>query len=151
MAIDHGTKKIGIAFCDEMEIISSPYAVWPMEGDASVEKLAQLAKAESVQAILVGLPLHKDGSESITAEPAKIFGRALAMRTGMNVEFINEHLTSSEARRLLAQKGVKPKDFGSRLDAAAAAVMLQEHIESRLAGRKSQNLRLGNPNGIFEV
>ena len=131
MAIDHGTKKIGIAFCDEMEIISSPYAVWPMEGEASIEKLAKLARVENVQAILMGLPLHKDGNESITAAPARKFGQALARQTGLPVEFINEHLTSAEAKRLLAQNGVKPKDFGAKLDAAAAAVLLQEHIESR--------------------
>ena len=131
MAIDHGTKKIGIAFCDEMEIISTPFAVWAMEGEASIEKLTQLARVENVQALLMGLPYHKDGNESITAKSAREFGRALALRTGLPIEFINEHLTSAEAKRLLIQKGVKPKDYSARLDAVAAAVLLQEHIEAR--------------------
>ncbi|MDR2697409.1 MAG: Holliday junction resolvase RuvX, partial [Holophagales bacterium] len=131
MAIDHGTKRIGIAFCDEMEIVSSPYAVWPMEESETLEKLAELAKTENAQAILVGLPLHKDGNESSTAASARDFGRALAARTNLPLVFINEHLTSSEAKRLLTQSGLKPKDHSAKLDAAAAAVMLREHLESR--------------------
>jgi len=131
MAIDHGTKKIGIAFCDEMEIVSTPYGVWPMEENKSLEKLAELARAENVQAILVGLPLHKDGNESNTAGTARDFGKNLAARTNLPLVFINEHLTSSEARRLLTQSGIKPKDHAAKLDAAAAAVMLKEHLENR--------------------
>ena len=131
MAIDHGTKKIGIAFCDEMEIIASPYGVWLMEGEVSIERLAELARTENVGAILVGLPLHKDGNESITAASAREFGQALAERTNLPLAFVNEHLTTSEARRLLTQSGVKPKDHGAKLDAAAAAVLLQEHLENR--------------------
>ena len=131
MAIDHGTKKIGIAFCDEMEIVASPYGVWLMEGDVSIEKLTELARTENAQALLVGLPLHKDGNESITAASAREFGQTLAGRTNLPLAFVNEHLTTSEAKRRLTQSGVKPKDHGAKLDAAAAAVLLQEHLENR--------------------
>jgi len=133
MAIDHGTKKIGIAFCDEMEIVASPYGVWPMEGDLSLKKLADLVHTENAQALLVGLPFHKDGNESATAALAREFGQALANRTNLPLAFVNEHLTSSEARRLLTQGGVKPKDHSAKLDAAAAAVLLREHLENRRA------------------
>ena len=139
MAIDHGTKKIGIAFCDEMEIVASPYGVWIMEGDLSLEKLAGLARAENAQALLVGLPLHKDGNESITAASAREFGQALAERTNLPLAFVNEHLTSSEAKGLLIQSGVKPKDHSAKLDAAAAAVILREHLENRRGGGKELN------------
>jgi len=39
MALDHGTKKIGIAFSDELEILANPYEVWPQEGEATLAKL----------------------------------------------------------------------------------------------------------------
>lgn len=129
MAIDHGTKKIGIAFCDEMEIIASPYAVWPMEGLATLTKLTALAKSENARALLVGLPLHKDGNESGTAEAARRFGHTLSEMANLPLVFANEHLTSSEARRLLSGSGSKSKGKNPKLDAAAAAVMLQEHID----------------------
>jgi len=131
LSIDHGTKKIGLAFCDELELLASPFEVWPMEGEATLARLVKLTKAEYVQALLVGLPRHKDGQESATAPLARSFGEALAARTGLPLRFLDEHLTSMEAERLLAQRGVKAKDRKAKLDAAAAAVLLQEWLEER--------------------
>jgi putative Holliday junction resolvase len=135
LSIDHGTKKIGLAFCDELELLASPYEVWPMEGEATLAKLVKLAKYEGVQALLVGLPRHKDGQESATAPLARTFGEELAARTGLPLRFLDEHLTSMEAERLLAQRGVKAKDRKAKLDAAAAAVLLQEWLEERRGRR----------------
>jgi putative Holliday junction resolvase len=131
MALDHGTVKIGIAFSDELEILASPFEVWPSLGDATLDRLARLAREEGVQALLVGLPLHKDGAESATAPLARAFGEAVAARTGLPLVFWDERLTSVEANRLLAARGVKPKDRKAKLDAAAAAVMLADLLETR--------------------
>lgn len=131
MALDHGTKKLGIAFSDELEILASPHEVWPMEGEATLARLAALARAEGVQALLVGLPRHKDGAESATAPLARAFGEALAQRTGLPLRFAEEHLSTAEAHRLLAERGVKPADRKAKLDAAAAAVLLQAWMEER--------------------
>ena len=131
MALDHGTRNIGIAFSDELEILASPFEVWPSLGEATLERLARLAREEGVQALLVGLPRHKDGAESATAPLARAFGEALRDRTGLPLVFWDERLTSVEADRLLAARGVKAKDRKARLDAAAAAVMLQDLIETR--------------------
>ena len=135
MAIDHGTKKLGIAFSDELEILASPFEVWPQEGPATLNKLARLAKEEGVQALVLGLPKHKDGEESETAAAARAFGEALAAQTKLPLRFMNEHLSSAEAERLLAQRGVKPKDRKAKLDAAAAAVILGDLLESRRSKR----------------
>jgi putative Holliday junction resolvase len=134
MALDHGTKNIGIAFSDELEILATPFAVWPIQGDATLARLARLAREEGVQALLVGLPRHKDGAESATAPLARSFGEALVALTGLPLVFWDERLTSVEADRLLAARGVKAKDRKARLDAAAAAVMLQDLIETRRSG-----------------
>ena len=131
MALDHGTKNLGIAFSDELEILASPFEVWPSQGEASLARLAKLARDEGAQALLVGLPLHKDGAESATAPLARAFGEALRDRTGLPLLFWDERLTSVEADRLLAARGVKAKDRKARLDAAAAAVMLADLIETR--------------------
>jgi putative Holliday junction resolvase len=135
MAVDHGTKKIGIAFSDELEILASPFAVWPQEGEATLTKLARLAREEGVQALVVGLPKHKDGQESTTAAEARAYGEALAALTGLPLRLVDEHLTSAEAERLLAQRGVKPKDRKAKLDAAAAAVILNDLLETRRSAR----------------
>jgi putative Holliday junction resolvase len=135
LAIDHGTKNIGLAFSDELEILASPYEVWPNQGDPSLARIARLAKEEGAQALLVGLPRHKDGTESATAPLARAFGEGLRDATGLPLVFWDEHLTSMEAERLLAQRGVKPKDRKARLDAAAAAVMLEDLMETRRSRR----------------
>lgn len=131
LAIDHGTKKIGLALCDELELIASPFEVWPMQGKETFARLEKLIKTESVEAILIGLPRHKDGVESSTASLVRDFGNELAKRTSLPLAYMNEHLTSVEADRLLAQRGIKPKDRKAKLDAAAAAVLLQEWLEER--------------------
>jgi putative Holliday junction resolvase len=134
MALDHGTRNIGIAFCDELEILSSPFAVWPNQGEATLDRLARLAAEEGAQGLVVGLPRHQDGAESATAGLARSFGAALGQRTGLPVVFWNEHLTSAEADRLLAQRGVKARDRKARLDAAAAAVILEDLLATRRTG-----------------
>jgi putative Holliday junction resolvase len=131
LAIDHGTKKIGLAFSDELEILSSPFEVWPQEEERTLLRLVRLCKDEGVQALAVGLPRHKDGAESATAPAARAFGEALAERTGLPLRFVNEHLSSAEAERLLRERGVKPEKRKALLDAAAAAVILSEWLEAR--------------------
>ena len=135
LAIDHGTKNIGLAFSDELEILATPFEVWSHQGEATLAKIARLAKEEGAQALLVGLPRHKDGQESATAPLARAFGEALRDLTGLPLLFWDEHLTSMEAERLLAQRGVKAKDRKARLDAAAAAVMLEDLMETRSSRR----------------
>jgi putative Holliday junction resolvase len=131
MALDHGTKNIGIAFSDELEILASPFEVWPNLGEPTLVRLTRLAREEGVQALVVGLPRHKDGSESATAPLARAFAEALRDRTRLPLVLWGEYLSSAEADRLLAQRGVKAKDRKARLDAAAAAVILQDLIQDR--------------------
>mgnify|MGYP000946431673 FL=1 len=133
LSIDHGTKKIGLAFSDELEILASPFEVWPQEEARILDRLARLCREEGVQALAVGLPRHKDGAESATAPAARAFGEALADRTGLPLRFVNEHLSSAEAERLLRERGVKPDKRKALLDAAAAAVILAELLEERRA------------------
>jgi putative Holliday junction resolvase len=133
LAIDHGTKKLGLAFSDELEILASPFAVWPQEEARTLERLTRLCREEGVQALALGLPRHKDGAESATAPAARAFGEALAIRTGLPVRFVNEHLSSAEAERLLRERGVKPEKRKAMLDAAAAAVILAELLDDRRA------------------
>ncbi|GLH72991.1 hypothetical protein GETHLI_14930 [Geothrix limicola] len=133
LAIDHGTKKIGLAFSDELEILASPFEVWPQEEERTLVRLVKLCREEGVQALAVGLPRHKDGVESATAPAARAFGEDLAARTGLPLRLVNEHLSSAEAERLLRERGVKPEKRKAMLDAAAAAVILGELLEARRA------------------
>ena len=135
MALDHGTKRIGVAFCDELEILASPFDVFDNTGDPALRRLVRLAREEGAKGLLLGLPRHKDGAESATAPLARAFGEALAAGTGLPLRFVDEHLTSAEAERLLAARGVKRSERKARLDAAAAAVILEGFLAERRAAR----------------
>ncbi len=138
LSIDHGTKKMGLAFSDELEILASPFEVWPVPpaGEAALlDRFARLCREEGVQGLCVGLPRHQDGAESATAPAARAFGEALAALTGLPLRFADEHLTSAEAERLLRARGVKPEKRKALLDAAAAAVILQDFLEGRRTAR----------------
>lgn len=139
LAVDHGTKRIGVAFCDELEILATPFEVLANDGEAALARLVRLAREEGAQGLVVGLPKHKDGAESATAPLARAFGEALAARTGLPLRFADEHLSSAAAEQLLATRGVKPKDRKARLDAAAAAVILEGFLEERRARRIPAN------------
>ena len=136
MALDHGTKKIGIAFSDEMEIITSPFDIWHNDGVATVAKLASLALREAVESIVVGLPLHKDGNYSSTAQLAINFGNLLKEQTKLPLVFWNEHLTSKEAKHIIAQHKQKAKNKKNGVDAIAAAILLQDFLEARQSVRE---------------
>ncbi len=135
LALDHGTKRIGVAFSDELEILATPFEVLANEGEAALARLARLAREEGAQGLLVGLPKHKDGAESATATLARSFGEALAAATGLPLRFADEHLSSAAAEQLLAARGVKRSDRKARLDAAAAAVILEAFLAERRARR----------------
>ena len=136
LSLDHGTKKMGLAFSDELEILASPFEVWPVPpaGEAALlDRFARLCREEGVQGLCVGLPKHQDGAESATAPAARAFGEALAARTGLPLRFADEHLSSAEAERMLRERGVKPEKRKALLDAAAAAVILRGFLEGRRA------------------
>lgn len=135
MALDHGTKRIGVAFCDELEILASPFDVLDNTGEEAIGRLILLTKNEGAQGLVVGLPRHKDGADSATAPLARAFGEALAAHTGLPLRFVDEHLSSTEAERLLAARGVKRSDRKAKLDAAAAAVILEGFLAERRARR----------------
>lgn len=140
LALDHGTKRIGLAFCDELEILASPFEVWAND-ETVVPRLVRLCKEEGAQALVVGLPKHKDGAESATAPLARAFATEVSARSGLPHLLWDEHLSSAEAERLLAQRGVKPDKRKALLDAAAAAVILADLLETRRAK--------GIPAGVF--
>ena len=140
MAIDHGLARIGIAMCDPDETIASPYEVWRNEGSLTARRLAALTREESVEAIVVGLPRHHDGTESATAGAVREFAgwleAELAATPGarpapLPITFWNESLTSVEADRILAERGVRPMARKKILDAVAAALILEDLIASR--------------------
>ncbi len=134
LAIDWGTKKIGVAISDEMRIIATPLPTLEAKPvDALFSKIRKIVEAENVKTVLIGLPINIDGSMSVSSKMAREFGEKLRnlIQRKINIIYIDERLTTWEARLLLKQFGEKVKVKSGRLDQIAAATILQDYIDGK--------------------
>lgn len=130
LAIDYGTKRIGLAICDRDETIVSPYAV--IECDSrTVDRIAEIADAEDVDGIVMGLPLNMDGTAGPAAQTVQDFAAQLNSKLRLPVDFQDERLTSFEAGYKLVPAELTRKKKKKRLDAVAAAGILQAFLENK--------------------
>ncbi len=133
LAIDHGTRRIGLAICDAGETIASPLCVLDGRTDV-VPRIARIVREEGVGALVVGLPLNMDDSEGPQATKAKAFGERLSEDLALPVYFQDERLSSFGAQEKLEPAGFSRARRRDRLDAVAAAEILQAFLEAK-AGR----------------
>ena len=132
LAIDLGSVRVGIAVSDELGLMAHPRPHLP-GGDlkALLGSLQQLARDESIERFIVGLPRHLNGTEGPAAKGARRFAAALAQRTALPVTLVDEWLSTREAHARLREGGNKQRDTRSRIDSAAAAVLLQSWLDGR--------------------
>ena len=134
LAIDVGQRRVGLAISDPTGTLARPLTTLSVDPDSAVDrvahKIAQLAgEDDGVGEIVVGMPLHLDGSPSEQTARVTAFVAALQRRTPVTVRVVDERLTSREAESRLA---VTERDWRRRketLDAAAAAVFLQDYLD----------------------
>lgn len=136
LAIDPGTKRIGYALSDDLQHLASPLEVWRRAGlDADLAHLRALVETHEVRELLVGVPYRLDGSESAsTARALAFLEEVVAAFPELPVHTRDEGLTTWEAERRLEAQGVPPKKRKERVDAYAAAVLLEEELEARQQG-----------------
>lgn len=130
LAIDHGTKRTGVAICDADERIASPLCVLSGQ-DTVVSRVVDIVASEGVGAIVVGLPINMDDSEGPQAKMAKAFARQLSTRVSVPVHLQDERLTSFGAEEKLQASGLSRVKKRRRLDAVAAAEILQDFLDQR--------------------
>jgi len=130
LAIDHGSRRIGLAICDARETIASPLRVLDGRKDVLAE-IAGIVEAEGVEGIVLGLPLNMDGSEGPQAAKAKAFGEQLGRRIGLPIHMQDERLSSFGAAEKLESAGLSRAHRRDRLDAVAAAEILQAFLDDR--------------------
>ena len=138
VGLDIGERRIGVAVSDATGTLARPLGVLrsaSLDGDALdvvVREIARLAGEEDgVGAIVVGLPRRLDGTPTEMTPRVEQFARALGAKTSLPVALQDERLSSREAESRLA---LRDKDWRSRkakLDAAAAAIILQDYLDGR--------------------
>jgi putative Holliday junction resolvase len=131
LAIDHGSKRIGIAVSDELKMIAQPLEFILAEPFADfLERLEELILDKEVESILVGLPRNMDGSYGPAAAKVQDFVTALKGALSVPIKTWDERLTSAQANRLLIQGNVRRDKRKQKVDAMAAAILLQSYLDS---------------------
>ncbi|MFC1633469.1 Holliday junction resolvase RuvX [Planctomycetota bacterium] len=130
LAIDYGTKRTGLAICDPGETIVSPLTVLQSREPLS-EKIAQIVEDESVEAVVLGLPLNMDGSEGPQAQLVLKFADQLQSHLHIPVYLQDERLSSFGAEEKLAPANLTKGKMKERLDAVAAAEILEAFLEQK--------------------
>jgi putative pre-16S rRNA nuclease len=144
LAIDYGQKRMGLALSDEHGVTSRPFAIWTRTNRRrDLARLRELVRQRAVRRIVVGLPLHLDGTPSEMSEEAKGFAARVEKALGVRVEMVDERLSSWEAAQSVAatkstassRRGREqdPRRKKTTLDDVAAAVILQDYLDSMRA------------------
>jgi len=132
LAIDYGSKRTGLAICDYSETIVSPVAV--IEGwQGLLEKIISLVKDENIEAIVLGLPLNMDDSQGPQAKLTQQFAQQLKKHIDIPIHFQDERLSSFAAERKMAAAELTRGKKKKRLDAVAAAEILNAFLENKPA------------------
>jgi putative holliday junction resolvase len=131
IGLDHGSRRIGVAAGNEEIGQAFPRpAVIRRNLAADVAAIAALAQAEGTAHIVLGLPRNMDGSEGDQAAAAREFGAQLSA-IGLDVDFVDERLTSWQAGENLSASGRRPARGSGEKDSAAACLILQEWLDRR--------------------
>jgi putative Holliday junction resolvase len=132
LALDHGTRRIGVAVSDEMKMIASPLEYIPAEPlDKVIERIQQLIREKDVELILVGMPRNMDGTFGPAAEKVNDFIASLAPHITTPIKTWDERLTSVMANRALLEGNVRRDQRKQKVDKMAAAILLQSYLDSR--------------------
>ncbi|MBQ9786522.1 MAG: Holliday junction resolvase RuvX [Clostridia bacterium] len=131
MCLDYGDVRIGIALSDLLQTIASPYDTYTRKNlEEDLNFFANLAKEKDVELIVMGLPYNMDGTSGERIEVTKQFGDLLKSKLGLNVEYIDERLSSVEAEDILSQAKVPAIKRKGLIDKIAASIILQGYLNS---------------------
>ena len=131
LAIDHGTKRMGIALSDELKMIAQPVEFIPAEPFAQfLTRLKQLLHEKEVELILVGMPRNMNGSYGPAALKVQDFVAVLKNAVTVPTKMWDERLTSAQANRFLIEGNVRREKRKEKVDKMAAAILLQSYLDS---------------------
>ena len=132
MGLDVGDKRIGVAMSDALLLTAQLRPTIARDKlDSDLRRLGKIALEDEVHEIVVGQPLHEDGSESGQSRKTARFARALSKALNLPVVFWDERGTSIAAEEHLEQMGLKWRKRRAHIDKIAAAFILQSYLDSK--------------------
>ena len=131
MSVDFGDVRTGIAICDKMQILASPVCVITEKNkEILADKINEIVVERKVERICVGVPQNMDGSYGFRSDACREFGELLKEKTGLEVAFQNERLTTVSAHNILNTVDVRGKKRKAIVDAVSAVLILEDYMNS---------------------
>ena len=129
VAIDPGTKRCGVAICDELRVTTRPLAVIHRTSwKKLLSNIRQIVSEYDAKALVIGLPLESNGSESEMSAEARRLARNFSLSLDIPVFLQDERVTSYEAKGRLWQQGRTLKETRHLIDSEAAAIILSDFL-----------------------
>lgn len=132
LAIDMGSKKVGLAVSDELRLTVRALPPLPRTPwKRLLSSLAELCEQFDVRSIVLGLPLRLDGAEGDAAQEVRRLGRNLRLSLKLPLFFQDERLTSKEAESSLRERGLRAFEISEHVDSEAASIILSDFLEAQ--------------------
>ncbi len=130
LALDYGTKRVGVAVSDSLKMIAQPLEYLDAHPfPALVESLKRIVQDQEVELILVGMPRNMDGTYGDSAVRVREFVAALKDVLVVPLQTWDERLTTAQANRALIQGNVRRGNRKQKVDMTAAAILLQSYLD----------------------
>ena len=133
IGLDYGTKTVGVAISDEGHIIASPHSTIERKHPSKLRQtyaaIEQIIMEKDVGLIVVGLPKNMNNTQGERAADTRAFGEKLEQRTGLEVVYVDERLTTVQADRILEVTNVPVSGRKEHIDKMAAAIILQTYLD----------------------
>lgn len=132
LGLDYGSKTVGVAITDPTGMIAQPLRTLKRDRESMLRKVVkevvQIVEDYGVEKIILGMPFNMDDTEGERAEKTRAFHAMLTARTSVPVEFMDERLTTLEAREILDESGVPRREQKQMIDQVAAQLILEAYL-----------------------
>ncbi|MDI6872802.1 Holliday junction resolvase RuvX [Candidatus Solincola sp.] len=136
LGLDIGRRRIGVALSDPLGIYAFPLETLPGMPPEELRAYVEKRAGEGVDTVVLGLPRTLRGHEGSEAKRVRAYAKALASLAGLRVVIWDERMSTVEAEKRLREAGRLKR--GKKVDAQAAAVILQSYLDAGRRGRETE-------------
>ena len=141
VGLDIGAVRIGVAASDPSGVLASPRQVIRRSSNAAaIAAIARVVDETHAERVVVGLPVSFDGQLHGQAKSVQSFAEKLRPRLSVELVYADESLSTVRAEEAMRAAGVRPDRIRERIDAAAAAVILQDYLDQQRVENRAANI-----------
>ncbi|MGH2583135.1 MAG: Holliday junction resolvase RuvX [Anaerolineales bacterium] len=146
LSVDPGTVRIGVAISDASGTIATPLEIFTHKSrEVDARRIASMAAARGAERIIIGQSLDEDGQPTESGRSAARLAAAVREASGLPVELVEESFTTADVLEARLESGMKRKKRRAPPDAEAAALLLQNYLDSNRVIRAPSTAKGRNP------